>query len=461
MENSLHNSHEGAESKVEGAENEAFTKQLGRQNKVLSTDLGVKPPKGFRDLLPKETVERDRLLNVIIDTYRSYGFERIETPAVEDLRRLKHSEGGENLGLMFRILKRGDKLDVASSINDIDNLADLGLRYDLTVPVARYYANNRESLPRVFKSIQIGSVWRAERPQQGRYRQFTQCDIDIIGGQAPYDEVELVTVTLEVLGKMGIRDAMVRVNDRRLLSAFIAQAGISTDLTGRALVELDKMDKIGVDGVRVQLLESGFEPNAVDSFIGLVQRIENCLPNQRLAKAKEDLGTLVPEHVFSDLSTVIDATQVALKNGNSIVFDPFLVRGMGYYTGIVFEIVVSQFSGSIAGGGRYDKLIGNLSGVDATACGFSIGFERLVGVLGDKNEVADQDRKVAVFFNAETDPVEEVLAIVQKLRADGAIASMYVVPKNMKATLARLKQVGFNEFGFFSPDESMKTKPLQ
>ena len=434
-----------------------------KEKKFMSlASLGVNPPKGFRDILPQETVIRDQLLTVIIDTYRSYGFERIDTPVVEDIRRLKHSEGGENLGLMFKILKRGDKLDIQSGLADCDNLVDMGLRYDLTVPVARYVANNRGVLPPVFKSIQIGSVWRAERPQHGRYRQFTQCDIDVFGGSAPYDEIELITVTLATLEKLGITGATVRVNDRQLLNMMVAQAGMPVEMTGRALVDFDKMDKVGLSGVRQALLKDGFETAAVDKFIGFAEKIDKADPSSRLAEARKEFGGNLPESVFENLNTIITVCSAGLKNGNRIVFDPFLVRGMGYYTGPVFEIVVPEFLSSLAGGGRYDKLIGKLSGADTPACGFSIGFERLVEILEAKRlKVQGGAKKVVVLFDQEKDPIDQVLATVHEIQAGGAIDSMYATPKNVRGLLDKLKQSGYTHVLRVKAGEPVEPRPLQ
>ncbi len=424
--------------------------------------LGVTPPKGFRDILPRETVVRDYLLDTIVGTYRSYGYERIETPVVEDIRRLQHSDGGENLGLIFKILKRGEKLDLRAGLENEDNLVDLGLRYDFTVPLARYYANNRGALPSVFKSIQIGSVWRAERPQHGRYRQFTQCDIDVIGGSSPFDEIELITVTLDALGKFAIQDALVRVNDRQILATMVTAAGIPSELTGRALVNLDKMDKVGLPGVKDLLLKDGFEATAVEQFIGFAERVSSLPPEERLAQAQREFTSMLPESVFNNLRSIIGTVKVGLKDGNSVVFDPFLVRGMGYYTGPVFEIAVGGFSGSIAGGGRYDKLIGKLSGTDATACGFSIGFERLVVILGERDITKQTgNRKVAIFFDRDPHVLSQVIEAVHLLQAQGAIASMFAAPKNMKAALDKLKQSGFTEFVRFKANEPLLPRALE
>lgn len=412
------------------------------------SQIGVKPPKGFRDISPFETLVRDRLINTIVATYRSYGFERVETPVVEDIRRLKHSEGGENLGLMFKIMKRGDKLDLQSAEEDIDNLVDLALRYDLTVPISRYYAQHRAELPPVFKSIQIGPVWRAERPQKDRYRQFTQCDIDVFGGSAPADEVELITVTLETLNKLGIKGVTVRINDRRLLSAMVHYAGFSEAEAPRALINLDKMDKVGLEGVREAFIKDGFDSQKTDKFIQAASDVANIEQSEQLISAAGSFAASLQDEVIDSLKVIIETTNKVQNGTNSVVYDPFLVRGMGYYTGPVFEIHAEGISGSLAGGGRYDNLIGKLSGNDATACGFSIGFERLTSLLVNKEAGAEKETtpKVAVIYDNTSESLVNVLSVVQNLKSSGGTASMYAAPKNMKRLLSLLKDSGYTAF---------------
>jgi histidyl-tRNA synthetase len=403
-------------------------------------------------------VVRDTLIATILNTYRSFGFERVETPIVEDIRRLTHSEGGENLGMLFKILKRGEKLDLRASGLTEESVADLALRYDLTVPLARYYANHRNQLPSVFKAVQVGPVFRAERPQHGRFRQFYQFDIDILGGAAPGDETELLTASLAAYAKLGVKNGCMRINDRRILTAMVDFAGIPADGAGRALISFDKMDKVGLIGVRELLIQDGFSEAAVTSFIDVAQSIQALPAAARLAEVARQLeGVLAPD-VCHNLAAIISG--VRLSEGNSIAFDPFLVRGMGYYTGPVFELVVPEFSGSVGGGGRYDKLIGKLSGAEATACGFSIGLERMVTLFADRLCVQGGElRKIAVFYD-DAQMLSQGLALTAELQSQGAIASLFHSPKNFKAALEKLKASGYTEFGRVRSGEAFASKPI-
>lgn len=421
-------------------------------------DQGVAPPKGFRDILPQETAVRDHLISTILETYRSYGFERIETPIVEDLKRLTHSDGGENLGMLFKILKRGEKLDLSLPNLTEDALSDLALRYDLTVPLARFYANHRNQLPPVFKAIQVGPSFRAERPQHGRFRQFYQFDIDILGGSSPGDETELLTASLAAYAKLGVKNGCMRVNDRRILLAMVKYAGMPAEEAGRALVSFDKMDKVGLTGVRELLLKDGFAESSVAKFLDLAQRVEALPVTERLDEIARSLESLLAPEVCSSVRDIVSS--VALSEGNTIAFDPFLVRGMGYYTGAVFELVVPEYSGSMGGGGRYDSLIGKLSGSDSTACGFSIGFERMVAIFAERLRAEGGVlRKVAVFYDRDSN-LADVLAVTRELRDLGAVASMFEAPKNMKTTLERLKGSGYTEFARFKRGEPVQCKAI-
>ncbi|MBX7143462.1 MAG: histidine--tRNA ligase [Oligoflexia bacterium] len=429
---------------------------------MSAKDIGVAPPKGFRDFLPRETELRDRVLADILRVYRSYGFERVDTPAIEDLRRLQKSEGGENLGLMFRILKRGDKLDLSKPGLNPDDLVDLGLRYDLTVPLSRYYANNKESLPAIFKAVQVGPVWRAERPQAGRFRQFVQCDIDIIGGAAPAVEAELMTATQEALAAVGIQNLVLRLNDRRILLAMVANAGISEDRAAKALVLLDKLDKLGLDGVKGAFLADGFGEEATQKLITFAAKVQAMPAAERLEGVRSGLASLVPTLVFDELAQILASVKPGLCQGNTIEFDPFLVRGMGYYTGAVFEISSPEFGSSVAGGGRYDKLIGNLSGVEAPACGFSIGFERITSILEERERSGGSVApKVAIFYDAGPGTLEAVMVAAQGLRKQGTITSIFESPRNMKNSLERLKLSGYTGFARFKSGEALSIKSLE
>lgn len=422
-------------------------------------DLGTQPPKGFRDVLPQETVIRDQLISIVLETYRSFGFERIETPIVEDVRRLMHSEGGENLGMMFKILKRGEKLELNAGAASVDSLVDLALRYDLTVPLARYYANNRQNLPSVFKAVQVGPAFRAERPQAGRYRQFYQFDIDILGGSAPGDEAELLTASLAAYAKLGMTGGCMRINDRRILLAMVDAAGIPGDAAGKALVSLDKLDKVGMTGVRELLVKDGFSEDAITKFLEIAGSIEAAPEEVRFVETVRKLQGVLDPMICEQLEDIIQG--VTPSEGNTIIFDPFLVRGMGYYTGPVFEFAVPGFSGSMGGGGRYDGLIGKLSGIQSSACGFSIGFERLVAIFADRLAATNQlkRKKIAVFYDNASD-IAAVLAATETLRLQGDIASAFVTPKNIKASLDRLKSSGYTDFVKFSQGQPLAVKHI-
>src|SRR6266850_1176924 len=345
----------------------------------------------MKDLLPPEVDLRDRAIAMILATYKRYGFRRIETPALENLRLLLGSGGGENEKLIYKVLKRGAKLDAATTQGE-DDLADLGLRFDLTVPLARYYAHNRATLPDPFKAIQIGPVWRAERPQKGRFRQFTQCDIDVLGVSSPVVEIELILATSEALARLGLADLTVRINDRRVLALIARHCGIAEAAQGGFFIIFDKLDKIGPDGVVSELREAGHDGAAVARF-------EQLLPTlQKGELAFEALRSSVGKEAgeaFDWLAAIIRTANGDLPAGTRVAFDPTLVRGMGYYTGTIFEISSPAFPSSIAGGGRYDRMVGNLLGRDVPACGFSIGFERLILILSDRAGAAAPEAAVA------------------------------------------------------------------
>src|SRR5258708_957459 len=370
------------------------------------------PPRGMKDLLPREVELRDRAAATILATYRKYGFRRIETPALENLGLLLSSEGGENEKLVFKVLKRGAKLEWVATRRE-DALADLGLRFDLTVPLARYYAHNRAELPDPFKAIQIGPVWRAERPQQGRYRQFTQCDIDILGVASEVAEIELILATTEALAALGLKDLTVRINDRRLLAGLVAHCGFDPGRAGSVFIGLDKLDKIGRDGVAAELREAGHAGAAVDRMLDLLA--SSTTP----AALRPLLGARVDEGVWRGLQRILDTVETQAAGRFRLVFDATLVRGMGYYTGPIFEVQHGGGASSIAGGGRYDRMVGKFIGRDVPATGFSIGFERVISILLERGSAteADGERVVLVFDEAEA--LGPVLALARDLREQG------------------------------------------
>lgn len=380
------------------------------------------PARGMRDILPAEKVKRDRILATIAQVYQGSGFLPIETPAVEPLSRLASGQGGENEKMLFQIMKRG--LHSHDSI-EVGQAADLGLRYDLTVPLTRYYATNIGKLPRVFRAFQAGSVWRAERPQKGRYRQFTQCDIDILGDPSITAEVDLVTTTLSALDALGIGDQVtVLVNDRRILMEMMEQAGVSEENRDQALIVLDKIDKIGPDAVRADLIENGIaSAETADRVLATTAALATPQQRERALEA----GSIDGVELF-DVPAIINAIR-ELVPGVKIEFDPTLVRGMGYYTGPIFEIKHSERDYSIAGGGRYDRVVGKWLGRDVPACGFSIGFERIVDLV---EFPANDGKRVALLYKPGMDTVR-LLKLRSELQDGGTEVSLIVPPRRLNA----------------------------
>ena len=332
----------------------------------------------MNDMLPREMEIRDYVIQMIKDTYRTFGFSAIETPCVEHIENLLSKQGGENEQLIFKILKRGAKLNLETAKTESD-LVDGGLRYDLTLPLSRYYANHANELPSPFKALQVGNVWRADRPQRGRYRQFMQCDIDILGEPSNLAEIELILATSTLLGKLDFRHFTIRINDRQILKAMAGYSGFAKESFDEVFIILDKMDKIGPEGVEMELKEAGYKENVVDTYLTLFKEVTNDLEGIHYLKEKL-AGYLEPE-VAEGLETIISTVEETKEADFAMRFDPTLVRGMSYYTGTIFEISMDEFGGSVGGGGRYDKMIGKFTGQDTPACGFSIGFERIVLLL--------------------------------------------------------------------------------
>ncbi len=341
-----------------------------------------KPVTGMKDILPEEMLLRDYLIGVIKDTYRSFGFTSMEAPCVEHIENLTSKQGGDNEKLIFKILKRGEKLRLTEAEAEED-LTDSGLRYDLTLPLTRYYANNSAVLPQPFKALQVGSVWRADRPQKGRYRQFTQCDIDVLGDASNFCEIELILATTTSLKRICPDNGFtVRVNDRRILKALVSWAGFPEEAADSVLITLDKMDKIGEEGVKAELMENGYAGEAADRYLGLLRKIGSDAAAVR--SLTEVFGEHLEEGAAECLAEIMETVMEVSEGSFGLQFDPTLVRGMGYYTGTIFEVSMEGFGGSVAGGGRYDKMVGRFTGVDTPACGFSIGFERIITILTDQ-----------------------------------------------------------------------------
>ena len=412
--------------------------------------ISTTPPRGMRDILPQETEIRDFVFSRILETYRTYGFRHIETPALENIGLLTSGQGGENEKLIFKILKRGEKLDLSSPAS-ADDLVDLGLRFDLTVPLTRYYANNRGQLPRVFKAIQIGSVWRAERPQRGRFRQFTQCDIDIIGVENELCEIELLTATADALLNIGFEDFVIRFNDRRILTDLAQDCGFDESAFEAVFITLDKLDKVGVDGVQQELEASGHPADAIGKLMAVLAALSES-PDHAAAKAA--LPASVRPALFAAVDNVMDAVAAAAGGRYRIVFDPTLVRGMGYYTGQIFEIAYKDYPFSIAGGGRYDKMIGRMIGTDVPACGFSIGFERVITILQEEAMAADTETRRLALIVDPADPPAAAVATATDLRTQGYAASLLPRQKKLGRQIAALKEDGYAFFCVFKPDSA-------
>ena len=433
----------------------------------MGTKVNTGPPRGMRDVLPDEVERRDVATQRILAIYRSYGFRRIETPALESLRLLAGSGGGENEKLIFKVLRRGEDLEGALSAGE-GELADLGLRYDLTVPLARYYAENHARLPDPLKAIQIGPVWRADRPQKGRYRQFTQCDIDVLGVTSVVVEVELILATAEALRTaFGLSELTVRINDRRVLSLIARQAGFTDDVQDEFFIIFDKLDKIGPGGVLAELRAAGHDPAAVARFEALLPTLQK--GKMSLAELQAACGASGAEaSAFEWLGAIVRATNPELPTGAQARFDPTLVRGMGYYTGTIFEVATPAFSSSIAGGGRYDRMIGRLLGREVPACGFSIGFERLIALLGEQGPAKappgterpdGRDQRLALMVE-DTGDLTGALAAARQLRGEGHLVSLELKRKNMGKQLEDLATHGFSAWATYEGAGPTTVKPL-
>ncbi len=427
----------------------------------------VNPPRGMRDFLPADKARRERVLAVIRDRYRAHGFDEIETPALEDYERLHAGIGGDNEKLAYNVLRRGLDADaVRAAADDPAALADLGLRYDLTVPLARFYASHRSELPTVFRSVQIAPVWRAERPQKGRYRQFVQCDIDIIGDASARAEAELIVATLDAVSALGLEDAAVRINDRRLLDWMLAGFGFSADERPGVLITIDKLDKIRAEGVVAELRDRGATAGAVDA---LAQFLDRPITMELTPYGERHIRRLLPadapEEIVRDLVAVGEAVAAARPavdpaSGIPLVFDPFLVRGMGYYTGTIFELAHPSVDYSLGGGGRYDGMIGRFLGQEVPAVGFSIGFERLVELLAAPDDAA---QPAVVLVHDRDVAIGNLLALKASLVADGSRVRLEQRTKNLKALLDRAASDGYTAFAAVSAGttlDSLEVKPL-
>lgn len=409
--------------------------------------LSKKPVTGMKDILPAEMQIRDYVTRVIKDTYAQFGFTSIETPCVENIANLSNKQGGENEKLIFKILKRGEKLNIEEAATEND-LVDGGLRYDLTVPLVRFYSNNAANLPSPFKALQIGPVWRADRPQRGRYRQFYQCDIDILGDSSNLAEIELITATTTTLGRLGFKGFEIRINERRILKAMAAYSGFREDQFDSVFIILDKMDKIGLEGVAEDLKAHGFDQSQISKYIDLFKGIEEH-KNNGLQFLTDTLDEYLDKEVKQNLNEIIDSVNATKCAEFAMVFDPTLVRGMSYYTGTIFEIAIPEFGGSCGGGGRYDKMVGQFTGNDTPACGFSIGFERIVLLLLEQNfKIPYECKKTAYLIEkgVGTEQLCNIMRQAQDARINGEFILVTSMNKNKKFQKEQLSAEGYMEF---------------
>ena len=415
--------------------------------------LKKKPVTGMKDILPAEMQIRDFVMNQIKETYRGFGFSQIDTPCVEHIENLTSKQGGDNEKLIFKILKRGEKLNLETAETESD-LVDGGLRYDLTLPLARYYSNNAAQLPSPFKALQMGSVWRADRPQKGRFRQFVQCDIDILGDPTCLAEIELILATTTALGRICPDNSFtVRVNDRGILKGMALYCGFPEESLDQVFITLDKMDKIGYEGVKSELLENGYDETSVDKYLELMEGVQTDAAGVR--ELGDKLTSVLPNEVTDNLAHIMDTVTDVAETDFELRFDPTLVRGMSYYTGTIFEVSMEGFGGSVAGGGRYDKMIGKFTGVDTPACGFSIGFERIVTILMDRGgSMKNGAPKKAYLIEKGMDSARlcDIMKQAMAERKEGVQVLVSQMNKNKKFQKEQLNKEGYMEFVEFYRD---------
>ncbi|MBP3656144.1 MAG: histidine--tRNA ligase [Clostridia bacterium] len=408
------------------------------------------PVKGMLDMLPSDMRLREHVLSMIKKSYGAYGFMQIETPIVEHIENLTSKQGGDNEKLIFKVMKRGADLQRAID-KGTGEYADNGLRYDLTVPLARYYACNRDKLPTPFKALQMGNVYRADNPQKGRFRQFTQCDIDILGDGSSLAEIELITATAamltQIFAEINISRFTIHLNDRQILSAVALAAGFAQEEIGSVLISLDKFDKIGLDGIQQELLENGYDAQVVEKYLAVYRAVKEGITIEEFCAGISE--EILPGKVIENLSEILGCVRPMLADGVKIVFDPTLVRGMGYYTGPIFEITMDDYNFSIAGGGRYDKMIGKFSGQDVAAAGFSIGFERIITILKDHMQGSYKLENATAFLidkRVSSQRKTEIIARAMELRRQGMVATVLPMAKNVGHQIELLEAEGFTGF---------------
>ena len=414
--------------------------------------LSKKPVNGMKDILPAEMEIRDYVTSVIKDTYRSFGFTPIETPCMENIANLSNKQGGENEKLIFKVLKRGEKLNLETAKEEAD-VVDFGMRYDLTVPLSRFYANHANDLPTPFKALQIGSVWRADRPQRGRYRQFTQCDIDILGEPSNLAEIELITATTTTIGRLGFKNFEIRINERRILKAMAAYSGFEEKDYDSIFITLDKMDKIGLEGVAAELEEEGYAKESIDKYLELFELLKDRKDvAEGVAFLKDKLGDFLDQEVADSLTEIATAVNATKNAEFTLVFDPTLVRGMSYYTGTIFEIAMPELGAACGGGGRYDKMIGKFTGNDVPECGFYIGFERIILLLMESGfKIPERPKRVAYLVEKKypAEKLVDVMKQAKEARENGQQVLVVRMNKNKKFQKEQLSKEGYEEFEEF------------
>ena len=411
--------------------------------------LITKPVTGMKDIMLEEMKIRDYCISVIKKTYASFGFQSIETPCVESIQNLTSKSGGDNEKLIFRILKRGEKLRLDEAKSEAD-LTDEGLRYDLTVPLVRYFSKHQNELQMPFKALQMGNVWRADRPQKGRYRQFMQCDIDIIGEPTNLAEIELILATTTTLGRLGFSGFQIRINERRILRAMSDYSGFPGERFDEVCITLDKMDKIGVEGVAEELAKDGYAQESIDKYLGLFKLLEEKKDvAEGVAFLADTLGDFLDEEVVTNMTEIATAVNATKNAEFTLVFDPTLVRGMSYYTGTIFEISMPELGAACGGGGRYDKMIGKFTGNDVPACGFSIGFERIILLLMESGFKIPESPKRVAYLVEKKYPAEKLVDVMKQAkeaRENGQQVLVVRMNKNKKFQKEQLAKEGYEEF---------------
>lgn len=394
--------------------------------------MNYNPVRGTNEYLPSVAKVREIVREKILKSYQNNGYNLISTPILEHLELLNMSDGGDNLKMMFKTLKRGEKLNLTKPDLKEEDIAEEGLRYDLTVPLARFYANNKDKLPNPFKAIQIDYSFRAERPQRGRLRQFTQCDIDVFGDSSINAELELLKTALDTYNSIGFEDLTLKINNRQILNELVLFAGFEQADLNTVCVTLDKIDKIDISGVVMELIEKGFAAEKINT---LVEAINNVLENGIDAV----LNYNVQQKLVEDTKFLINALNKLTNNKFNIKFDISIVRGQGYYTGTVYEFYTNGFGGAIGGGGRYDKMVGKITGVDVPAVGISIGFEPITMLIKERGLTFDSKENLALIYDEEDD-IFEVFEIKEKLMKEYNV-SLFKRVKNMKNFYEKIVEV--------------------